>query len=604
MRQPLRILHISDLHISGKGAPTAPMDMKSFEQASQFLQERTDQKFLNGLRTRVLHDVPEDHWPKAVIVSGDVVDRGGTDPKELENAKEFLLALASLLQISPKRIMIVPGNHDVDWSRNLKQHDRFRPFFAHFEDFSTPRFADDQPTATWVYDLSNIRQGVKLEVLLMVSPTFSGIANPFERSFAQTLRRYLPDLPDAEIGQLIEKLDAQGGLLDIAAIGGRQLEAVSERRGAGDGVVRIAVLHHHLLPDPQVEIAQFEAVLDAGRVLEALLGNGFDLVLNGHKHNRRLVHYRRGQQMLDVYTAPSLFKNELGRPAGFTMIDIRGAEEPSYATLRYIEADTMKTYESVDLVRHGRVLPEVTRVCAEIPPLFQSSRLIPNLKASRDVARWSTNHVAESLIWQVWAQQGEDLRKLGDRRLVFRPPQLVAYWAELIKLAERAPAPTLRLVSYDDLPYWEEVVRPYPTDAKRYEAPISAFKGKKARVLILGKHVFENRDEARLANQVIDRMRIYGLSVMVFEAQSLPDNELRDFGIIGDLAVSRFIGTGPGDEARALEESFNEDDLKRAKDRWTYLVEHCHWSSDASAFDDSQLNFGDWLEQKHDLSIA
>ena len=596
---PLRILHISDLHFSANGAPPAPAAIKaSIPGAVGFLQESTERRFLRDLNTHLLKDQPEDRWPKAVIVTGDVVEQGGAAKGEFENAATFLLELANQLRIPPERICVVPGNHDVNWTRGLDRNARFAKFLESMSKFTTPHVTDGHLTPQWV-NLGGIRQSIKIKLLLLTSPTFSGIEDPFERAFAEALQKYVPHFSPEESASLQEVLRERGGLLDIAALGAHQLQFLAEP-DTSDDTIRVAVLHHHLLPDPQIEVAQFEAVLDSGKVLDSLIRHRFDLVLTGHKHNRRLVHYRRGQQSLDVYTAPSLFKHEHGRAAGFTVINVHGTEHAAYATLDYYDTETFTSTTCAELVRHGRVHASIARVCAEIPPRIQK-RVVPHLKASRDVFQWSPQHKAAPLVEQVWKQLTKDLRKLGEQRLIFRPPQLINYWTQLIAMAAGEPPETrtLRLVSSNDLAYWEQAAAPYATDAKRYEEPIRSFRGTKSRILLLNEHVFRYVDEARRANGVIERMVNDGIHVLVFEDYHKDNEILSDFGIIGDFAVSRFASPrGLGDEARALEQSFNHDDLVRARRDWDYLVQNSDWRSDGPS-----PHFTAWLQQKHELVI-
>lgn len=81
---------------------------------------------------------------------------------------------------------------------------------------------------------------------------------------------------------------------DIARVSRRQLLAVAEllrasgvspQRQAGDHRLRIAVLHHQLLPvSTREEWKTFESIINLGLLREQLVTFGFDLVLHGHKH--------------------------------------------------------------------------------------------------------------------------------------------------------------------------------------------------------------------------------------------------------------------------------------------------------------------------------
>jgi 3',5'-cyclic AMP phosphodiesterase CpdA len=71
----------------------------------------------------------------------------------------------------------------------------------------------------------------------------------------------------------------QGG-----AVGAAQLREAAERlAAAAEGAFRVVVLHHHLLGAPW-RAARKRPVSRRGRVLQALLAAGADLVLGGHVH--------------------------------------------------------------------------------------------------------------------------------------------------------------------------------------------------------------------------------------------------------------------------------------------------------------------------------
>lgn len=88
------ILHLSDLHIGEINVP-AFVRLRDYLCCDAF--EQVQQKRL---------DVD------AVVLTGDVVDRGG-NADCYNNAYEFIEKLASKLGISLDKFIVVPGNHDV-----------------------------------------------------------------------------------------------------------------------------------------------------------------------------------------------------------------------------------------------------------------------------------------------------------------------------------------------------------------------------------------------------------------------------------------------------------------------------------------------------------
>jgi 3',5'-cyclic AMP phosphodiesterase CpdA/CheY-like chemotaxis protein len=85
-------LHLSDLHLGSR----------PYEQ----------EKVLKQL----LEDVDEAHWnPDFIVVTGDIA--ASAQQEQYEFAGEFFDALLAGTGLSKKSLFVVPGNHDVDWSK-------------------------------------------------------------------------------------------------------------------------------------------------------------------------------------------------------------------------------------------------------------------------------------------------------------------------------------------------------------------------------------------------------------------------------------------------------------------------------------------------------
>jgi small GTP-binding protein len=91
---PVRILHLSDLHLDEGADPAA-----SLQPLARDLKDRDGGLGLDSL--------------DYLVVSGDLTNRAS--PEEFEKAHEFLSALMGRFDLSPARCVIVPGNHDLSW---------------------------------------------------------------------------------------------------------------------------------------------------------------------------------------------------------------------------------------------------------------------------------------------------------------------------------------------------------------------------------------------------------------------------------------------------------------------------------------------------------
>lgn len=589
MPEYLRLLHISDLHIRAVLPGPYGEDHKiHIPGARKALGVDPAKQFHQRLRN-YLAKMTEDTWPKVVVVSGDLVDQGGRGATsdgltDFQVAATFLKEICRILKIEDKRLLIVPGNHDVDWNSGPAEEDRFRDYLSSTADFSSPSFKNGQLTPE-VIDLGNIVDGVPVEVALLVSPTFSGVPDPTQQEFSVRLREILARHSPQDQQNIERLLEEAQGHLDIALIGVHQLAVLDKLTTKSSNRIRLAVLHHHLLPHPHVEVAPFESVVDAGRVLERLLELGYDLVLTGHKHNRRLVTYRRGERNLDVYTAPSLFRGTQFSEPGFTIVDVFGPDHPRYARLTYVSTELFRPIpEPVELVREGRLLPKVAAVCADVAPEDQEAHLLPVLTALRDAFNWREHHPAPELLGDVYEQFLDDAKRLGSGCLMFRPPLLRDCWRRLIELASAQPHPELRLVSFNDVRYWDAAMLKDNPEARNYSDPLRQFQGQKTRILVLYEDYLTLEDLQEKVRRVIGVMQGDGFRVMVVNHSSLDTEVDRDFGIIADLCVSRFVGQGG--TARELVEDFRPESMARARAHWRMLVEGNCWDSDTSGLDD------------------
>lgn len=592
----LRLLHISDLHFTANPIPASDVDDKAAVSDLDALIRVPDrsEQLLRDLRRAF---PAEEDWPDAIVVSGDLVDRGGTDHDadgrgEFDVAVEFLERLAGLFGLGNDRVLIVPGNHDIDWTEGLGRLDRYRSYLDATAGFGSPyeRGGFLMPH----FERLRSRSGdVVVDIALLASPTFSGEPDPNTSALRRTVLEVLEQAGDES-----KFLGAERALrvapLDIAAIGERQLRAVEEHPVDGTSV-RIAVLHHHLLPINQVEITPFEAVVDGGKVLESLIRSGYDLVLTGHKHERRLARLQQESGVIDVFTGPSLFlANPGGTRAGFSMIDIRPAAA-EYAVLRHYETADVRPAGTDALVWANRIEPEVDTLAASLSRQDQQAHLLPVLRAVRDALAWRADFEhkeLDDLFERAWEQLGKELSELADRQMTIRPPLLLKPWESFVSLAQKLTpepgTPAIRLASENDLGYWIRALDSRGSEAARYSAPLRRFSGAKTRVLVLKDDAFDLAGKAEDAGRVIHGMMSDGFHVEVVPDSRLERRTLRDFGLVGRFAVWTF--SGRRDEVRGLEIDFKPETVRRYEESWRVLDETAVWDSR------HPLPFLDWLD--------
>jgi len=234
------VLHISDTqfgqyHRFGAGATSL---------ASQLIYD---------LRDNVGRDVPP---IDLIVLSGDIAERGLWS--EFTQALAFVRELLSFTGLGPDKVVVVPGNHDVNWGMSEayfaeckgEEREPREPFtrkWRHYQRFVTElhgaaAFTEEQPYRLHRFD------DLRLAVAALNST-------------------WLESHRDAD---------------HYGWCGTEQLRWFEDQlRAAGDDVARIGVVHHNARRGPT---ADNENLRDAA-ALDGILGPHLDLLLHGHTHD-------------------------------------------------------------------------------------------------------------------------------------------------------------------------------------------------------------------------------------------------------------------------------------------------------------------------------
>ena len=231
-----RILHLSDLHFDSKEKPgDEPLALPN-DLATRIAVLCADEKF--------------DFTPDCVVISGDFTEHGNRT--EFGLARTFIQQLCTRLKIQKDDVIVVPGNHDVDWNGKTRA-EAFQNYSTFFNWVRPQSIENDIDDLWFTCHWTNERLFVLgLNSCIIDGPTEKGIG-------------YV-DLKQWE--------DAQ-----------RLFEGKWKRSHA-----RIAVVHHHLIPverhiaDPRFVEKNPSLTLNAQQVLEWLHKAGFQIVVHGHQH--------------------------------------------------------------------------------------------------------------------------------------------------------------------------------------------------------------------------------------------------------------------------------------------------------------------------------
>lgn len=243
----ITILHLSDLHFgrhhrfeNGDGLDSL------LDRLRQDLDERRDK---DGLR------------PDLVVLSGDFAEFGRRE--ELDRAHAFADGLARLVDLPRRRLVMVPGNHDINWHKSG----------AYFEERASEELAPEEPYfhkfAFYKRFFDRFYEGERCITFTEEEPW----------SFFE-----YPELGlvVAGINSVIAESHREGD--HYGFVGERQMRGMAEklRPYKEQGYFRLGVMHH----DPRQRKAPRaeQDARDISRILRPLL----NLVLHGDIHEERL----------------------------------------------------------------------------------------------------------------------------------------------------------------------------------------------------------------------------------------------------------------------------------------------------------------------------
>src|SRR3954452_2795798 len=251
------ILHITDIH-AAKGKHAFPLYNQPHDTNARTLAEAI---YDSLLRLKIL--------PGIVIVTGDLTWMGSE--AEFENAFQILDALRSTTGLTRQHFVIVPGNHDIQWTPEQRDgvdykwdgavtiasdeaRRNYEQFFLRWYDTAPNEFLSIGRRYFLAGGPAVDVIGLNSMALQQVENHFAGLGRVTETAFDKT----------------------------VARMGWN-----NDRR---DTKVRILAMHHHLMPvvmkeSPQDAKKGFGGALDAGSQIMRALEHKVDLLVHGHQHH-------------------------------------------------------------------------------------------------------------------------------------------------------------------------------------------------------------------------------------------------------------------------------------------------------------------------------
>ncbi|PRP96462.1 3',5'-cyclic adenosine monophosphate phosphodiesterase CpdA [Enhygromyxa salina] len=250
-----RILHLSDLHFATERTNRNEHIWELTGEGGSTLQQRIVQA-LGGDRTVGL-----------VVISGDLTFRAADD--EFYEAFRFVHGLMGALGLGPGHLVVVPGNHDLAWTRQRDQQ------------WNRDETVTEAPaSAQRAY-----RESFYDRVFRHAAAEHLGMA-----------RRFIcPNGLVLEVGGLNSSSLEQGSnwLAGMGRVNDAALTDIAEtlewKADRASMALRLLVHHHHLTPIEDVVPTSefyrgFGMAADAKRTLRQAARHNVQLVLHGHRH--------------------------------------------------------------------------------------------------------------------------------------------------------------------------------------------------------------------------------------------------------------------------------------------------------------------------------
>jgi 3',5'-cyclic AMP phosphodiesterase CpdA len=335
------ILHLSDPHL---GDVSKEIDDEKAVFDGQPDLETTQTVFRRTLGT--LDRFVADHGkPEFALISGDLTV--ASSQTGFDEFQELLVERASILPEERERIVVVPGNHDVVRCEPPASEARYAGFndATRGQDCTTALLDGldfDKESGTLTALAGQHRHLTWTNEVLVIpinSSNFCGITVTPRKGWTEAeWKNELAPIPGSrEVLKQLDKLIRH----DIARISrpqilalGHELERSNIPPAGEDPRLRVAVLHHQLLPlSTREERKPFEGLVSLGMLREFVREHGIHLVLHGHKHESALYWHTIGtpdsnlsapQHRCLVVSSPGRF--DVGIPT-IRAIVLKGTEE-------------------------------------------------------------------------------------------------------------------------------------------------------------------------------------------------------------------------------------------------------------------------------------
>lgn len=285
---PVRVHHISDLHFGAKTAYR--VDAKYGGDVGGAMAQAVGQGPIRDDYLQELGSWPIPQRPHLLVVSGDLAEWGKDHEFNearawLERAQELLAPDHPELAPDAPRVLLVGGNHDVDWSlatgAGRERHLGLARAFEGKVAWIRPQL--EHPPEDPRHSAHVRYPDAGLEFVLWGSAEHGGQIDEQLLKVTDALRVQAVAALDEGQQEVAEALGQRYSRIDPGLVHTRDLQRLRQDRPRDP--IRIAVLHHPISAIPtSTEVSPFAALVNAGEVKDVLFEQRFTLVLHGHVH--------------------------------------------------------------------------------------------------------------------------------------------------------------------------------------------------------------------------------------------------------------------------------------------------------------------------------
>ena len=324
----IRIIHFSDIHFGPKHN-CMPPDLTGSAEGVPLLEDL------------IIEDLKDPVWaysiwatskqdnlatPLFLAVTGDLTERASSI--QFNRAHDFISRLSnqSLIDTTPSldNLFIVPGNHDVDFTKQSSE-ERFQSYCTFYNKLLSDNRKIIQPHLTQSLSQVHVRPADRLVVI--------------EINSCQYVEK--------------ETYDESRGQIDLASIK-KLRDELKNLEKETNGFIKVALIHHHpiLIPTLIDPNRGYDAVLNGGSLLKLLREQGVHLILHGHKHYPQVFSYDPESAWSNISGIPQLIIG--GGSCGSSDLPLSTASCNTYNVIT-IKWDPEANYARVQVITRGLI---------------------------------------------------------------------------------------------------------------------------------------------------------------------------------------------------------------------------------------------------------